>query len=63
MYIVLIKDCVLVINKPCVPEARYMRLISWIPRCGSEHYKLPEVTPIILLICEESCEEGGEVCC
>jgi hypothetical protein len=31
VYIVLIKDCVKVINKPCVRDARYVRLISWIP--------------------------------
>jgi hypothetical protein len=29
VYIVLIKDCVYVINKPCVRDARYVRLISW----------------------------------
>jgi hypothetical protein len=33
---VLIKDCVQVINKPCVRDARYVRLISWTLRCGSE---------------------------
>ncbi len=36
VYIVLIKDCVKVINKPCVRDARYVCLISWIPRSGSE---------------------------
>jgi hypothetical protein len=40
VYIVLIKDCVLVINKPSVRDARYVRLISWIPRCGSEQFLL-----------------------
>jgi hypothetical protein len=25
-------------NKPCVQDARYMRLISWTLRCGSEQY-------------------------
>ncbi len=37
MYIyLLIKDCVKVINKPCVRDARYMRLISWTLWSGSE---------------------------
>jgi hypothetical protein len=36
VHIVLIKDCVQVINKPCVRDARYVRLISWTLRCGSE---------------------------
>ncbi len=34
--IVLMKDCVQVLYKPCVREARYVRLISWTLRCGSE---------------------------
>ncbi len=33
----LIKECVWVINKPCVRGTRYMRLISWTLRSGSEH--------------------------
>jgi hypothetical protein len=36
VYIMLIKDCVKVINKPCVQDSRYVRLILWIPRCGSK---------------------------
>jgi hypothetical protein len=30
------------INKPCVREAEYMRLIPWIHRRGSEHFLLPK---------------------
>ncbi len=40
VHIVLIKDCVKVINKPCMRDARYVRLISWTLRCGSEQLSL-----------------------
>ncbi len=36
VYIMLIKDCASVINKPCVRDARYVPLISRALRCGSE---------------------------
>ncbi len=36
MYIASNEQCVLVINKPCVRETRYMRLISWTHHRGSE---------------------------
>jgi hypothetical protein len=29
-------NCVYVINKPCMRGARYVRLIPWTLRCGSE---------------------------
>jgi hypothetical protein len=37
----LIKECVYVINKPCVQESRYMRLISWTLQSGSEQLPGP----------------------
>jgi hypothetical protein len=36
MVMQLIKECVYVINKPCVREARYVSLISWNLQSGSE---------------------------
>jgi hypothetical protein len=35
------------VNKPCVQDARYLRLISWTFRCGSEQFQLPEVPSLI----------------
>jgi hypothetical protein len=34
----LIKECVKVINKPCVQGTRYMRLISWTLQSGRKQF-------------------------